>query len=326
MECTLRHLCISAYAAAATVALSGCGDGVHAARGLKPLEVLTFSGKHANGTLAVAALSGGGTVVSSGGDGTTRIWDVTTGTETRRFSGPAFHFRSIAFAPDGKHVLTAPEHAAVRYWTLDGKETREFSGPAGFALTSALSADGGLAVTAAGATIHMWDIAGGRLLRDLPSQSEVVRVGFGGSGQGVLAVEASGQVCRWAAPEYGPPQCFSVGTDPVSRASLSSDGRVALIGTQFGKLELWDVEKQASLLKFSDLGDEIVSIALSADGSMALLGGADKMVRLWNLTTRRQLSQTRGSGSYISCVAFSPDGSNAVFGSDDGEVALWRLR
>jgi len=311
----------------ACLVLSGCGGGVHAARGLKPLEVLRFSGKHTNGTLAIATLDGGNAVVSSGSDGTTRIWDANTGREARRFTGSAFRFRSVAFAPDGLHVLTSTDHAPVRYWTLDGKETHEFPGGPGFAVTAALSDDGLLAAAAGGgSSIHIWETGSGKVIRELPVQSQVVRVGFEGALHDVISIEANGRFCRWPERDRSAASCFSVGTDPVSRAAFSADGRVALIGTQFGGLELWSVTDQALLWKFRDVGDDVVSVALSGDGKLALLGCADKTVRLWNMITRKQVSEARGSGSYITCVAFSPDAAAAVFGSDDGEVALWRLR
>ena len=294
---------------------------MHAASGLKPFEVLRFPGKHSNGTLSVAIASGA--VVSSGGDGTTRIWDAQTGRETRRFTGPDFRFRSIVFAPDGRHVLTSAEETAVRYWTLDGSETRDFGNTAAFARSAALSADGTLAAAAIGETVHVWDVAG-KSAYDLPAKSKVVTAAFAAPGHDVLSIETGGRLCRW--PENGEPVCFSTGAGEVSRAAFSADGCFALIGTRFGGLQFWRLADQSPIDGFDELGAVAVSLALSSDGRRALVGCADKTLRLWNMRTGRQVSETRGTGSYISSVAFSPDDSYAVFGSDDGEVALWRLR
>jgi WD40 repeat protein len=59
-------------------------------------------------------------LTSSGRDETARLWDVMTGKEVRRFTGP---ITSVAFSADGKYILTGSEDGTARLWLLDLQDT-----------------------------------------------------------------------------------------------------------------------------------------------------------------------------------------------------------
>jgi len=71
----------------------------------------------------VAFSPGGKTVLTSGADGTARLWDVQTGAEVRRYTGHTDWVRNVAFSPDGKYILTASNDNTARLWLTDLHET-----------------------------------------------------------------------------------------------------------------------------------------------------------------------------------------------------------
>ena len=307
--------------------ISACGTRSASHWPLKRFAVLRFSGRHANGALSVAAVPGGSHVLSSGGDDTVRIWDSATGQESKRFSGSMYRFQNIALAPSGTYALTPAPGAAVRYWTVaSGLDIRRFMGAQASPLTVALSPDGTLAAAAGGGAIHVWELATGNPVRELPVKSQVIRIAFAAAGDGLVSAESDGRLCRWPEGDGADPDCFSVGADPMAQAAFTADGKVALVGTRFGSLELWNVPLKVSMGKLDGALGDIASMALSPDGAWALFGGADKVVRLWDMNARQEVAHAAASGSYVSCVAFSADATMGVFGTDNGEIALWRLR
>ena len=80
----------------------------------------------------VAFSPNGSLVLSSGEDGTLKLWDVSTGREIRTFTGHAKKVFSVAFSPDGQFALSGSEDRSMKLWDIaTGSEIRTFTNTAG---------------------------------------------------------------------------------------------------------------------------------------------------------------------------------------------------
>ena len=61
------------------------------------------------------------TIVSSGSDGTIRLWDTNGNPVGKPLRGHEGGIRSIALSPDGKTIVSGGEDKTVRLWTRQGK-------------------------------------------------------------------------------------------------------------------------------------------------------------------------------------------------------------
>jgi WD40 repeat protein len=107
------------------------------------------------------------------------LWELTSGKVIRAYPRNREAAFAIAFTADGQQLLTASHDNRVRVWRTDGdNEVRSFEVdyPRDRLNTVAFSADGTLAFSAAGADeageyggmkLKIWDVATGKLLRDL---------------------------------------------------------------------------------------------------------------------------------------------------------------
>jgi WD40 repeat protein len=100
------------------------------------------SGGHRGAVTALAVSSDGKLILSRGAEGTLRIWNATTGQETRQFPEPR-GIAAMIFSPDARRVAIASNEGTVHLIdTADGKELRQFKAHEGTVATLAFSADG----------------------------------------------------------------------------------------------------------------------------------------------------------------------------------------
>ena len=112
----------------------------------------------------------------------------------------------------------------------------------------------------------------------------------------------------------------------ITAVALSSDGTVAVSGSEDGTLRTWDVAtgEQRQLIHASTSGG-VVDVALTADGTVAASAGADGLARLWDVSTGSSLGQFVEFNGEATSVALSMDGQKLIIGGVDGKVRVWDL-
>src|SRR5207302_1551499 len=123
------------------------------------------------GVVRSAAFSpGGGRIVTSGDDGTVRIWNTATGREVTVLRGHSGIVQHADFSPDGRRIVTAGADGTARVWSVaTGRGLTAIR--AGSGLNSVAVSPNGRRIVTAGAdgTVRVWDVATGRQLTRQPS-------------------------------------------------------------------------------------------------------------------------------------------------------------
>ena len=309
-------------------------------------EIRTFCG-NTNNINSIAYNPDKKHVVSASSDNTIKLWDITTGQEIRTFSGHTGLVYSVCFSPDGKYVLSGSSDKIIKLWdTETGIEIRNFSynsdyinriwdintnrelitnrGHMGFVNSVCFSPNGKQVISGSDdATIKLWDVETGRVIRPFIGERRVYSVCFSSDGKQVISGLDDGNIKLWDVETGREIRTFSGHTNGVTSVSFSSNGRQIISGSWDTTIKLWDTETGNEIKTFLGHTNIVRTVAFSRDGGLILSGSDDNVIKLWDMETGREIQNFFGHINSVYSVTFTADNKRIISGSSDGTTRLW---
>jgi len=257
---------------------------------------------HSNYVRSVAFSPDGKTLVTSGGDHTIVLWDVSNPLAPmmlgKPLTGHTDTVMSIAFSPNGKILASGSADKTIRLWDVSNLEEPKalgtpLIGHTAIVYSVAFGPDGNMLASSSGdTTIRLWDVSNPQ------------------------APKALG---------------FRAGIDDTYSLILafSPDGKTLASGTEFYLISLWNVSNPQVLQAMGEwvTASAVASLTFSPDGNTLAAGCSDKMILLLDVSNRqapRPLSTSlTGHTDVVWSVAFSPDGKKLASGSADKTIRIW---
>jgi WD40 repeat protein len=179
-----------------------------------------------------------------------KLWDLAQEKELLTLPGPHRLVRCLAFAPDGRTLVTNHGND-VRLWDVPAGRLRQtLTGHAGVVRCAAFAPEGAaLATGAEDWRIRLWDLQGGREIPPLLGH-----------------------------------------TDVVTSLAFSPDGRTLASGGYDGKVHLWNAAAAQPVAGLEGHGGKVFCVAFAADGQTLASGGESSAgtgeVYLWRAAPR----------------------------------------
>jgi WD40 repeat protein/type II secretory pathway predicted ATPase ExeA len=267
----------------------------------------------------------GATIVTTGSDGTARLWDASSGEERLVLTGHSGEVFGASFNGDGTVVATAGSDGTVRLWNVhDGTPIRTFlHGSA--AIAASFSDDGRLAVAADNPDAYVWDLATGEQTMHLTGhRSAVCNIAFvPGSGDLVTAGQ-DGTVLLWGGASGALESQLVEESGPVCGLDVNGDGTLVVTAGESGTARVLEIPSGRQVATVSGHASGMGWANLDTAGRYLLTFGGDGLASLWDVGAagaRETLSvATDGPGSV---ALFSPDGGRLLTATETGTVALW---
>jgi WD40 repeat protein len=266
-----------------------------------------------------------------------------------------FSTGALAFAPDGRRLLTAGakisagltglsmQEPEARLWDVGSLREEGRPLPHNYPVLAASfdPRDGNRVVTGAGeftklagnsgeGEARVWDIAAGKSVF-LKHARTVTGVAFTPDGK-VVVTSSHGE---------GGVRCWDSATgrllgllikckafEDFQCVAVSPDGSTILTGSSDRTAQLWDAVTGRPIGAPFVHGQTVLGVAFSPDGTKIVTGCADSAVQLWDVESGKLLWRRSHRTGIIRAVAYSPDGREVVSGSIDlnrgaAEAQVW---
>lgn len=253
------------------------------------------------------------------------------------FTGHGGDVTAVAFAKNGRWVVSAGVDGTVRIWDLTlGKEIRRFQGHKGPVNCLAVFPDGSRIVSGGDdRTVRIWRTDG--------DATEQVLTGHGGPITGMsltkdgsrLAVVSGGQTRSGDLPGEVLFWNLKTGRQDLAplrdhrtfeQIALRPDGKQLALVVQAEPTNfvwLWDCTARRLTHEFPEKKCGLHSVCFSPDGRRLAWGGDNQTLRIWDQVSSQVFTLARHPGRAYFCLAFSPDGNRVAAAGNDQAITVW---
>jgi WD40 repeat protein/serine/threonine protein kinase len=285
-------------------------------------------------------VSDGKSIVTNHKDGTLHVWDVASGREQASVALPA-HAVAMDVSGDGQRLVcgfpTSVRDSEVRLLDLTGLQTVAQLQVAGTITDLALDIAGPLLAISTTDRSNTTDgqivaydvrtIVEGRATDPVRAPIRTRRLSFTQaatnrpSDSQIVAIDDLANV-RQIDPRSGAiTRQFQFRFLQGSPIIVSPDGSTAILGSDSGTIELWNMSTGAAPLDLP-LNEWGYSVAVSPDGRR-VVSGSSKVVTIWNAITGEKIRDITAHDGTVHSVAFHPSGDRVLSGSWDGSLRMW---
>ena len=301
------------------------GSGTVSSGQLPSPQIAEIKGVHQGAINGVAHTPDGRHIITTGEDGTLKVWQTGTRTLVRTLylgAGPA-----TALAVGDTRIVTGHKEGKIELWDSElGVRAAEFRRNDADIWSVAFAGSPDRILAAA----HDWKVA----LLDartpvLPvhvfegHESAVQAVAFSASRHLIATGSADRTVRTWNAETFEARRIFRGHQDFVTVLAFVPDGRTLASGDLAGTVRTWSMTSGRTLRAMRAHKGGVTALAYSSDGNWLATAGRDGEVKLWDMARPRSPRIYTGHTGEVRALSFAPDGLTLASAGADGTIRVW---
>jgi eukaryotic-like serine/threonine-protein kinase len=263
----------------------------------------------------------------------------TLGSLVVRYRGHSDRVRSVAWSPNGAHIVSAGEDKTAQVWeAVTGGHLFTYTGHTDRVNAVAWSPDGKLIASASDdKTVRLWDATTGHHLFIYRSHSDWVRaLAWSPDGKHIASAGDDSTVHVWEVTTrrnmFFTKIVYRGDSQRINALAWSPDSRLIASASDDKTVHVWKLPSRKPFLIYRDHADGLHAVAWSPDGKyIASAAGssidyyADNSVRIWDAASGRTIYTFRSHSAYAFALAWSPNGHQIASASSDHSVSVWRV-
>lgn len=248
-------------------------------------------------------------------------------------SGHTSDVIGVAFAPDGKRLVTASKDGTAIVWdTATWNAITTLKGHSDAVRSAMFSPDGSRIVTASDdRTANVWNVQSNSSLNDIPVRTDSISTYYTAAlnpdGTRIATDDSEGAII-WD-PRSGTPDLILHGEGWAHELDYSPDGThlaAALdMGNGMTSAVIWDTADGRTLLTLRCPMSSVQNVRYSRDGNYIALACSNGTTQIWDTRSNVLVSTLDGHRGWVADIDFSPDGKHVVTVSEDKTGKIWDL-
>ncbi|MEZ0229975.1 MAG: WD40 repeat domain-containing protein, partial [Planctomycetota bacterium] len=239
--------------------------------------------------------------------------------------GPAGHeaiATCVAFANDGRRVVSGGMDETLRVWEADGREARRLEAHMNGVSALAFAPDGHHLVSGGrDAVVRVWDASSWAQVAVLECHGDAV-TGVAFSADGKLVASLGDNTIRiWDVEAAKQTKAINVGGDNGPFA-WSPDGKVFACGSGDSTIRVFDAGTGKESWKLQGQ-KRLLAPAFAPDSKSLVAAGEAPALQVWDMAgPAHEKREVAVPDPFLGCVAFTKDGKKLAVGRTDGPLRV----
>ncbi|EJF58655.1 WD40 repeat-like protein [Dichomitus squalens LYAD-421 SS1] len=236
---------------------------------------------------------------------------------------------SVAYSPDGRHIVSGSGDKTVRVWDAETGEAILELSCGDWVSGVAFSPDGRhIAAALDDLTVQIWDSTTGEAVCEplRGHEGAVWCIAYSPDGRRIVSGDSRGRICIWSTETlrmvYKP---IPGHASHVNCVAFSPTSQYIASGSEDKTVRVWDaVEGRAVREPFEGHTSTISSVLFSLDGLLIVSGSWDSTIRIWDFKNQQSLHTiSHHLLDDVWSLSLSPDGGRIAYGLKNGSILIW---